>query len=85
MEDFLEMGKDMANPEHVKILEQGVEIWNKWWDENVEVRPDLSGAVIGRSNKWGSCQYTMAVYTVNNTLTSKSARPIYLHEHTSSQ
>ncbi len=32
----------MANPEHLKILEQGVEVWNKWREENPEVRPDLS-------------------------------------------
>lgn len=34
----------MANPEHLKILKQGVEVWNKWREENPEVRPDLSGA-----------------------------------------
>jgi len=33
----------MANPEHLKILKQGVEVWNKWREENPEVRPDLSG------------------------------------------
>lgn len=32
----------MANPEHLKILKQGVEAWNKWREENPEVRPDLS-------------------------------------------
>jgi hypothetical protein len=24
----------MANPEHLEILKQGVEVWNKWWKEN---------------------------------------------------
>jgi nucleoid DNA-binding protein len=33
----------MANKEHVKILKQGVEVWNKWREENPGVRPDLSG------------------------------------------
>jgi uncharacterized protein YjbI with pentapeptide repeats len=33
----------MANPEHLKILKQGVEVWNKWRIENPKVRPDLSG------------------------------------------
>ncbi len=31
----------MANPEHLKILEQGVEAWNRWREENPEVVPDL--------------------------------------------
>ncbi len=31
----------MANPEHLKILEQGVTVWNKWREENPEVKPDL--------------------------------------------
>lgn len=34
----------MANPEHVKILKQGVEVWNRWREENLNVVPDLSGA-----------------------------------------
>jgi hypothetical protein len=35
----------MANPEHIKILEQGVESWNKWRTENIELADiDLSGA-----------------------------------------
>lgn len=33
----------MANEEHLKILEQGVEVWNKWREGN-EVEPDLSDA-----------------------------------------
>ncbi len=33
----------MANPEHVKILKQGVEVWNKWREDNPGVIPDLSG------------------------------------------
>ena len=34
----------MANDEHLAILMQGVEVWNKWRDENPDVRPNLSGA-----------------------------------------
>ena len=33
----------MANEEHLKILKQGVEQWNKWRLENA-IKPDLSGA-----------------------------------------
>src|SRR2546421_12862213 len=35
----------MANPEHLDILKQGVEAWNKWREEYPEVRPDLSNAI----------------------------------------
>ena len=34
----------MANEEHVKILKQGVEVWNKWRNENPDIKPDLSKA-----------------------------------------
>ncbi len=36
----------MANPEHLKILKQGVEQWNKWGEQHAVVRPDLRGAGI---------------------------------------
>ena len=32
----------MANPDHLKILKQGVEVWNQWREESPETRPDLS-------------------------------------------
>ena len=32
----------MANPEHVDILKQGVEVWNKWRKVNPNVSPNLS-------------------------------------------
>ncbi len=34
----------MANPEHLAILKQGVEEWNKWRDKNRDIQPDLIGA-----------------------------------------
>ena len=36
----------MANEEHLKILKQGVEQWNKWRLENAKnaIRPNLGGA-----------------------------------------
>ena len=34
----------MANPEHLSILEQGVEEWNKWRKEHPNVGSDLTGA-----------------------------------------
>ena len=31
----------MPNPEHLEILKQGVEVWNKWRDEYPKMQPDL--------------------------------------------
>lgn len=32
----------MANEEHVRIMNQGVEVWNNWRNRNRAVKPDLS-------------------------------------------
>ena len=34
----------MANEEHLKILRQGHGVWNRWWFEHRDVRPDLREA-----------------------------------------
>ncbi len=39
----------MANQEHVKIIRQGVEVWNQWREENLFVVPDLSTPYIASS------------------------------------
>jgi uncharacterized protein YjbI with pentapeptide repeats len=43
----------MANPEHLKILEQGVEKWNQWRKENKRVEPDLFRAIFLRKDMGG--------------------------------
>jgi len=43
----------MANPKHVKILKQGVEVWNEWRNANWDVIPDLSGETL-RNENFGS-------------------------------
>ena len=40
----------MANPEHVKILKQGVEVWNRWRIENPTQRPSLRKASLRKMN-----------------------------------
>lgn len=40
----------MANQEHLDILKQGVEIWNKWREKHPEIRPDLNGADLSYTN-----------------------------------
>ena len=39
----------MANLEHPKILKQGVEVWNRWREDNVGVDADLSGIDLKRA------------------------------------
>jgi uncharacterized protein YjbI with pentapeptide repeats len=34
----------VADSDHIEILKQGVDAWNRWRDENPEVRPQLSSA-----------------------------------------
>jgi len=36
----------MANPEHLELLNQGVEHWNRWREEHREARPDLGDVVL---------------------------------------
>ena len=31
----------MANPEHLEILRQGVEVWNQWREEHPTIQPNL--------------------------------------------
>lgn len=38
----------MANQDHLVILNQGVDAWNRWREQNSEITPDLSGATLGR-------------------------------------
>jgi len=40
----------MSNPEHLKIFECGAQEWNKWREENPDVRPDLSAADLSAVN-----------------------------------
>jgi uncharacterized protein YjbI with pentapeptide repeats len=43
----------MANEEHLQILRQGVEVWNKWRVLNPGEIPDLAGAVLKDMNLAG--------------------------------
>jgi hypothetical protein len=44
----------MANKEHLAILRQGVEAWNRWREKNPTIRPDLSVADLIRANLSGA-------------------------------
>ena len=44
----------MANPEHRKILKQGVETWNAWRSDVLKGSPDLSWADLARADLRGA-------------------------------
>lgn len=39
----------VANSEHLKILTQGVDVWNQWREEHPEFQPDLGSANLSRT------------------------------------
>jgi uncharacterized protein YjbI with pentapeptide repeats len=55
----------MANPEHLAILKQGVEEWNKWRRAHPEIRPELSVANLSGANLSGA-NLNGAILTVAN-------------------
>ena len=44
----------MANPEHSDILKEGVDAWNRWREENLSTRPDLSSTSLSRQDLRGA-------------------------------
>ena len=40
----------MPDPEHVKILGQGVETWNQWRSDHPQIEPDLTRANLAQAN-----------------------------------
>jgi hypothetical protein len=55
----------MANPEHVAILKQGVEVWNRWRRDNLRVEPDLSRAVLSGSDLSGASLHSTNLSNAN--------------------
>jgi uncharacterized protein YjbI with pentapeptide repeats len=44
----------VADPEHLDLLRQGVDVWNGWRAEKASIRPDLSGADLREANLSGA-------------------------------
>jgi hypothetical protein len=42
----------MANRQHLALIRQGVDVWNKWREENPTLTPDLRGAdlIVGQTS-----------------------------------
>jgi hypothetical protein len=73
--------KLVADPEHLKLLEQGVDVWNAWRSEKPSIRPDLSGADLRRANLTGadlSMTYLAGTILQNATLDGANLRFAYL-------
>jgi hypothetical protein len=50
----------MTNPKHLQILQQGVEAWNAWREQNWNITPylfgaDLRGADLNMDPQEGTC------------------------------
>ena len=43
----------MANEEHLKVLRQGMKVWNGWRTENRDTKPDLRKANLEKSDLAG--------------------------------
>lgn len=43
----------MANPKHLRILKQGVEVWNQWRKDKPKIEPQLSGVRLVGPNLLG--------------------------------
>jgi hypothetical protein len=44
----------MASRDHLKVLRQGVKVWNAWKTQEPSVRPNLSGARLGEADLSGT-------------------------------
>lgn len=44
----------MANVEHLKLLQEGTEVWNAWKIDHPHIRPNLNGANLSRKDLEGS-------------------------------
>jgi uncharacterized protein YjbI with pentapeptide repeats len=44
----------MANPEHLDILKEGVGAWNRWREEDLSTRPDLSSTSLSHQDLRGA-------------------------------
>lgn len=57
----------MANPEHLAILKQGVEAWNKWRAEHPDIEPDFSESDLQMTDLSGAKLYRADFYATNLT------------------
>lgn len=44
----------MAHPEHLKILQQGVAVWNAWRRQHPDIKPNLAGVSLAGKDLMGA-------------------------------
>jgi hypothetical protein len=75
----------MANQEHLDILKQGVDVWNRWREEHSEVRPDFSGANLSYANlsyaNLSHAHYSCTYYPINYRVLRDPKKLHHLHPH----
>jgi hypothetical protein len=52
----------MANNEHLRILERGIEVWNNWRERYPDVQPDLSGVKSGLLPKISKAKHAIPMH-----------------------
>jgi hypothetical protein len=55
----------VADPEHLKLLRQGVDVWNEWRAEKPSIRPDLGEANLSEAYLNGANLYEAYLYEAN--------------------
>jgi hypothetical protein len=55
----------MANNEHVRIIKEGIPVWNKWRREHPDIVPNLNRANLYRANLDGANLYGANLYGAN--------------------
>jgi hypothetical protein len=66
----------MANEEHLAILKKGIDVWNKWREENPGVVPDLSHAKLSGASFSGV--YLSGANLIRADLSNADLREAYL-------
>ena len=62
---YLLVGAFMANEEHLRILVQGVDLWNRWREDNPTIKPELHGANLSGANLPGVKLFDAELYRAN--------------------
>jgi uncharacterized protein YjbI with pentapeptide repeats len=55
----------MANPDHLQILQQGIEVWNQWRDQHTHIVPALSEATLTGADLSGAFLFRASLSGAN--------------------